>query len=131
MLCRKCAFGEGNPLYKIRPERLVLSIVVGLLVGIGAGFLLQFLSGMFLLMLFILCPLLGGLLGQVILWAAGFKRGRLLEYIAGGSVVFGSLISTLLDGAFLHFFVSPLSFVIFILTVGFTASAAIGKIRYY
>ncbi|MDX1932426.1 MAG: B-box zinc finger protein [Capsulimonadales bacterium] len=130
MLCQKCAYGDGNPLYKVPPMRMALTVGAGLLAGVGVGFLLQAMSGMFFL-LFLLCPIIGGFLGQTILWASGFKRGRTLEILAGTSVVGGSLIALLLNGAVFFYLQSPLALALFALGVALTAGAAIGKIRYF
>lgn len=128
MLCRKCAYGDGNPLEKVRPERWALTIAMSVVAGIGVGFLLQVLGGFFM---FFICPMIGGFLGQVILWSSGHKRGRKLEILAGASVVGGAIVASLIDGMFFLFLKNPLSLVLFIVAIGLTAGAAVTRLRYW
>ena len=113
------------PLYQVRPERFLLAAVAGLAAGTLAGFVLQVI-GWFILFV---APLIGGLLGEVILRATGRKRGPRLEFLAGASVVLGAGLSILISGDFYRL-TNPVSLVFFLLAIGLTMAAAVGKIRY-
>jgi hypothetical protein len=121
MRCRQCASLRSSPLYQVRPERFLLAAVAGLAAGTLAGFFLQRI-GFFILFV---APMVGGLLGEVILRATGRKRGPKLEFLAGASVVVGAALSVLLSGSLGGF-----RDLFFLLAVGLTAAAAVGKIRY-
>ena len=125
MLCPNCASLGRSPLYQVRPERFALAAVAGIVAGTLAGFILQQI-GFFILFV---APLIGGLLGEVILRATGRKRGPRLEFLAGASVIIGAALSVLLPGN-LYILTNPLSLVWFLLAVGLTTAAAVGKIRY-
>ena len=125
MRCRDCASLRQSPLYQVRPERFVLAAVAGVAAGTLAGFVLQFI-GFFILFV---APMIGGLLGEVILRATGRKRGPRLEFLAGASVVVGAGLSLLISGGYWRLF-NPVSLVFFLLAVGLTTAAAVAKIRY-
>ena len=125
MRCPDCASLRSSPLYQVRPERFALAALAGIAAGTLAGFVLQHL-GFFILFV---APMIGGLLGEVILRATGRKRGPRLEFLAGASVVIGAGLSLLLTGDF-HRLTNPVSLVFFLLAVGLTTAAAVGKIRY-
>ena len=124
MRCPNCASLGSSPLYQVSAGRFVLAAVAGIAAGTLAGFVLQII-GFFI---FFVAPLIGGLLGEVILRTTGRKRGPKLEFLAGASVVVGAGISALVSGYFTHF--NPVSLAVFLLVVGVTAAAAVGKIRY-
>jgi uncharacterized membrane protein YeaQ/YmgE (transglycosylase-associated protein family) len=125
MRCRDCASMRSSPLYQVRPERFALAAVAGVAAGTLAGFVLQYV-GFFILFV---APMIGGFLGEVILRATGRKRGARLEFLAGASVVIGAILSVLISGDFYRL-TQPVSLVFFLLAVGLTAAAAVGKIRY-
>ncbi len=125
MRCPACASQRSSPLYQVRPERFVLAAVAGIAAGTAAGFVLQFI-GFFILFV---APLIGGLLGEVVLRATGRKRGPRLEFLAGASVIVGAGLSVVLSGNYGVFF-NPFQLVFFLLAVGLTTAAAVGKIRY-
>ena len=124
MRCPGCASLRSSPLYQVSPGRFALAALAGVAAGTLAGFVLQAI-GFFILFV---APLIGGLLGEVILRTTGRKRGPKLEFLAGASVVVGAGLSALLTGYFSHF--NPVSLAIFLLAVGLTAAAAVGKIRF-
>lgn len=124
MRCPACASIRSSPLYQVSATRMALAAVAGVAAGTLAGFVLQAI-GFFILFV---APLIGGLLGEVILRTTGRKRGPKLELLAGASVIVGAALSALLTGVFTHF--NPVSFGFFLLAVGLTTAAAVGKIRY-
>lgn len=123
--CPDCASLRSSPLYQISAGRFALAAAAGLAAGTLAGFVLQAI-GFFILFV---APLIGGLLGEVILRATGRKRGPRLEFLAGASVVVGSGLSLLISGD-LWRLTHPVSLIIFLLAIGLTTAAAVGKIRY-
>lgn len=124
MICRKCAALGESPLYKVPPARLALALVAGVGAGTLAGFVLQHI-GFFV---FFVSPIIGGLLGEVILRATGRKRGVRVEVLTGVSVVAGAALSLLITGPGVLY--SPISLTFFLVAVGLVTAAAIGKIRY-
>lgn len=91
--------------------------------------LLQALTGFFMYFLLFIGPAIGGAVGTVILKASGHKRGLVLEVVAGGSVVVGAIVSQFISGGWAMLF-NPLNLVVYLVAVGLTASAAVGRIRY-
>jgi hypothetical protein len=124
MRCPDCASLRSSTLYQVRPERFALAALAGIAAGTIAGVVLQHI-GFFILFV---APLIGGVLGEVILRATGRKRGPRLEFLAGAAVVVGAGLSLLLTRNFGVFF-NPVSAVFFVLAVGLTAAAAVAKIR--
>lgn len=124
MRCRDCGSSQASPLYQVRPERFALAAVAGVAAGTLAGFVLQAI-GFFILFV---APLIGGLLGEVILRATGRKRGAKMEFLAGASVVVGAALSVVLSGSYLRF-LDPVNAAFFLLAVGLTAAASVAKMR--
>lgn len=88
MRCPDCASLRKTALYRIHPARLALASVAGLVTGVVGAWLLAFAS----FFVFFLGPLYGGVVAEVVLRAAGRKRGRVLEVIGVGSIVLGALL---------------------------------------
>jgi hypothetical protein len=128
--CRDCASLKSSALYQVRPERFALAAVLGLAAGTFVGVLLQAISGMFLFFLLFIGPAIGGAVGEIILRASGRKRGLKLEILAGSSVLVGAVLSQVLFGHWRYLLHSPTSLVLYLVAVGLTASAAVGRIRY-
>lgn len=124
MRCRACGSNHASPLYQVRPERFALAAVAGVAAGTLAGFVLQAI-GFFILFV---APLIGGLLGEVILRATARKRGAKVEFLAGASVVGGAALSVVLSGNYIQF-LDPVRAAFFLLAVGLTAAAAVAKMR--
>lgn len=129
MICKSCAAVGKSPLYQVRPERFALALMAGLAAGTITGVVLQNIGG-FLYISLVLSPVIGGLLGSVVLWATGHKRGPKVEFLTGLSVFGGAALSLLINDGYLMLFGSPLSAVLFLVSVALVAAAAIGKIRY-
>jgi hypothetical protein len=129
-LCPNCASNRTGQMYQVRPERFALACVAGLIAGTIVGFLLQVLSGVFIYFLLFIGPMIGGVVGEIILRASGRKRGLKLEIVAGASVLIGAVLSLLVSHAWIGMLASPISLVLYLLAVGLTIAAAVGKIRY-
>jgi hypothetical protein len=130
MLCPSCASNKDNPLYKVRPERFLLAVLLGLAAGVVVGMMLQMVSGLwFIYLLVFIGPIIGGAVGEVILRATGRKRGQKLEILAGVSVIGGAIISLLLSQHWVRLMHDPVSLVLYVVAVVLTAVAAINKIR--
>lgn len=126
MICRSCADLGGSPLFQVRPERLVLALVAGIAAGTLAGVILQQLG-------FWVCfisPLVGGVLGELVLRCTGHKRGKKVLFLTGLSVVVGAGLSLLITGSWQWYLRSPVSAAFFLVAVALTLGAALGKIRY-
>ncbi len=124
MLCKNCADLGGSPLFQIRPERFALAIVAGIVSGGIAGVFLQHI-GFFILFA---APVIGGILGEIVLRAVGYKRGIKVEWITGGSIIVGAGLSLLITGTDRLF--SPVSLIMFAVSVLLIVFAAVGKIRW-
>lgn len=126
MLCPGC----GNvraPLADIPPSRFALALLAGLAAGTLVGLLLQSI-GFFL---FFVAPMLGGLLGDVVLRLTGRKRGPKVEFLVGASVFGGAAAAILLTGRWIWLLANPLSLAFFVLALVLTAGAAFAKVRYW
>lgn len=126
MLCRHCA-RSGNPLYDIPVGRFVFTLLAGVAAGTLAGFALQMI-GFFI---FFVGPMIGGLVGEVVLRATGRKRGPKVEFLTAASVVVGALLSLAIDGAWVRYWHNPAGGAIFLLALALTAGAALAKVRYW
>lgn len=131
MLCPNCASNKTAHIYQVKPQRFALAIVAGLIAGTLVGYLLQYLSGIFLYFLLFVGPMIGGAVGEIILRATDRKRGLKIEIVAGASVVMGAILSLLISGEWLFLLASPYSLILYVIAVGLTAAAAVGKIRYF
>lgn len=123
-LCKACADLGSSPLFQIRPERFALAIVAGIVSGGIAGVLLQHIG----FYIFFTAPIIGGILGQIVLQAVGYKRGIKVEWITGGSIIAGAALSLLITGTEKLF--DPVSLIVFTVSVLLVAAAAISKIRW-
>jgi hypothetical protein len=137
MLCPNCASNRTAHIYQVRPERFALAALLGLVAGTIVGLALQMISGIFIFFMFFVASAIGGFLGELILRVTGRKRGPKIEFLAGLSVIGGAIISLAIKyGVFglisLRFLmVHSLSLIWFLVAVGLTAAAAIGKIKYF
>ena len=134
--CPDCGTLRKSPLYKVRPERLLLSTLVALVAGVGAaiigeiGFLAIFVASAY-----------GYFAGSLILRASGMKRGTKLEVFSGAGVVIGALAFKVLPGlvpavaralahTVLRFGPYALLDVFLWVAVVITAGAVVSRIRY-
>jgi len=137
MLCRNCGSSRSAHIYQIRPERLVLAGLLGLAAGTGVGLALQTISGVFFFFMFFVASAVGGFVGELILRVTGRKRGPKIEFLAGLSVIGGAIISLGIQyGRFgmthmIALITHSYSLIWFVIAVGLTAAAAIGKIKYF
>lgn len=123
-LCKTCANLGASPLFQIRPERFALAIVAGIVSGVIAGMLLQRIG----FYIFFTAPIIGGILGEIVLRAVGYKRGVKVEWITGGSIIAGAGLSLIITGTDSLF--APVSLIMFAVSVLLVVAAAVGKIRW-
>ncbi|MBC8136627.1 MAG: hypothetical protein H8F28_12125 [Fibrella sp.] len=123
-LCKNCANLGASPLFQIRPERFALAIIAGIVSGGIAGILLQHIG----FYIFFTAPIIGGILGEIVLRAVGYKRGVKVEWITGGSIVAGAGMSLLITGT--DSLYSPVSLIMFAVSVILVVAVAVGKIRW-
>jgi hypothetical protein len=88
MRCPECASLRSSSLYKIAPHRLLLTLIVGAVTGIGGALVLAEISWF----VFIIGPMYGGFVAEVVLRAAGRKRGPIIEAIGVGSIIVGGVL---------------------------------------
>lgn len=92
--CGECGKGTVPPTYRVEASSLMLGILAAVVLGLAGGLVL----GLFVRPLGDLIHLvaLAGLgygLSEAVGWSAGRKRGRRLQFAAGGGVVLAGLIS--------------------------------------
>jgi len=92
--CRDCGRPGADPLARLSPAQLGAGVAVGLGAGTIAGFF-----GLQMGFLLSLCvgPFIGGLIGEGVLRATGYKRGPLVRILVVVGIVGGLLLA-----AFLH-----------------------------
>ena len=103
--CQECGKGTRLPTYDVSGSLLARAIPAGLSLGFAAGLIISLIAR----------PLLGGflymaamagfgyLLGEAISLSANRKRGRALQFVAGGAVVVATLVVAFV-GDFLDLF---------------------------
>ncbi|GAB4455475.1 MAG: hypothetical protein OHK0029_11650 [Armatimonadaceae bacterium] len=131
MLCPNCASNRSTHVYQIETRQLILAAMVGIVAGVVTGYIIHFLSGVFFYLSIVIGPAIGGWVGDLVWRVAGRKRGLVLELIAGGSIIFGSAAVLLFTGSWLSQINSPLWAGIYLLSIGLTVAAAVGKIRFF
>lgn len=85
--CPICAKPKRSQYMYVKPKQLLGGAALGLVVGVGGGFLL----GMFGLTFFLISFLWGGLVGEAVRRGAGGHRGPIMAAVAAGAVVLGAL----------------------------------------
>lgn len=95
MKCPSCASQNQGSLFKPTPGQLAAASAAGLMMGVIAGWLVEF-GGYFMILLAVA---LGGFAGEVILRVSGRRRGRVMEIITGASIVTGALGGRMLMAA--------------------------------
>ena len=95
--CRECVRGHEDKFFE---GTLVDYAVVAAVSAIGGamGVLGSALIGGFLLLVIIVGPALGGIIGQVALALTGRRRGRQSGYVCAGGVLAGGMAAGLLGG---------------------------------
>ena len=131
MRCRDCAAQNTSSLYKIRPERFALAAVMGIAAGTIVGAILDFTTGTgFSLWIIIFAgPIIGRFLGDLIIRAAGRKRGLPLEILAGVTVVVGGILAQLLFSDWHELFADKERLIVYSVAVILTAGFAVSRIR--
>ena len=93
--CKACASQQSSPLFKPSLGQALAAVVVGLAAGAFAGWAAEF--GGFFILFFAVAY--GGFVGGLIMRAAGRKRGRRMEIIAGVSMTVAALGARLIVAA--------------------------------
>ena len=93
--CKACASQQSSPLFKPSVPQAVAGVAVGLVAGAFAGWAAEF--GGFFILFFAVAY--GGFVGGLIMRAAGRKRGRRMEIIAGVSMTVAALGARLIVAA--------------------------------
>ena len=93
--CKACASQQSSPLFKPSVGQALAAVVVGLAAGAFAGWAAEF--GGFFILFFAVAY--GGFVGGLIMRAAGRKRGRRMEIIAGVSMTVAALGARLIVAA--------------------------------
>ncbi|MCE5198946.1 MAG: B-box zinc finger protein [Armatimonadota bacterium] len=86
--CRECGSQKNGALFSPSPVQAISAGAVGLLLGMGAGWGVEFIGGIFSLFL---AFAYGGFAGEMILRASRRKLGRLMEVIAASTLILGAL----------------------------------------
>jgi hypothetical protein len=129
--CRKCAQLNSSPLFKPQPTGLIRA-------GIGGAATAALLGWVVNLIPFVGGAALGYGVGEVVIRAGGRKRGRLMEYIAGGSAALGVLLwripwLLLVTGGWLgliKFLLNPFQLVVTLAALALAVICAVGRVRY-
>ncbi|MHB9036544.1 MAG: hypothetical protein ACYC64_07740 [Armatimonadota bacterium] len=95
MKCRNCASQRQGSLFKPSPGQIAAASVVGLMMGVIAGWAVEF-GGIFIIFL---AFAFGGFAGEVVLRVSGRRRGRTMEIVTASSMVVGALGGRMLVGA--------------------------------
>jgi len=86
--CKECARVVRSPIYNVSPVELGLAGLVGLALSVGAGFLMAFLAG-FWFVSWIIGPVVGGFVAEVMSRVIRYKRGPALQVLAGVCIALG------------------------------------------
>lgn len=92
--CRDCGKSGPDPLTRLSPTQLGAGVAVALGAGTLGGFL-----GLQMGFLLSLCagPFIGGLIGEGIVRATGYKRGPMVRALVVGGIVGGLLVAAVLQ----------------------------------
>ena len=98
--CQECGKGTIPPTYRVETSSLALGILAAVVLGLGGGLVL----GLFVRLLGDLVHLvaLAGLgygMSEAVGFAAGRKRGRRLQIVAGAGVALAGLVSMAITAA--------------------------------
>ena len=96
MRCRACGTPPRDPLTTLGPAQLGAGIAAALGAGTLAG-----LVGLQIGFFFSLCvgPIIGGLIGEAVLRATGYKRGPVMRLLVVGGIVGGVLLAGVIQYA--------------------------------
>jgi hypothetical protein len=132
--CRKCAQVNSSPLFRPKPTGIIRAATAGILTAVFLGWVVMIPVIPFAFALG--GAGLGCAVGEAVLRAGGRKRGKIMEYIAGGSAVIGALLwriasiipALLTIGPIV--LLNPLWLFFTLICVGLAAVCAVSRIRY-
>lgn len=119
--CKDCVKAQQASFYTAHWYDYVIAGVISLVLAI-AGAALTSLAGWFFAI--IISPIAGGLIGGIVHWAIGRRRGRWIWLLTGGCIVLGALIVL---GAISLF--NPYSLLSIGIFAGMATGAAVGVLR--
>lgn len=88
--CRECAQLRRSPLYQVSAVQYAKALGVGLAASTIGGLIMAYMGGIFISLF--LSPIIGGVIAEAINWATGYKRGVMLQIVAGICIVLGALL---------------------------------------
>jgi len=86
--CPDCVRAQQAVFYTATPLDYAIAAVVGLVASTVAGFIIGRVG---LLLAFILGPVAGGAIAEVVRWATRRRRGRLMWLLVGACIIIGAL----------------------------------------
>ncbi|MFM7320222.1 MAG: hypothetical protein ACKO5K_01690 [Armatimonadota bacterium] len=78
---------------------------------------------------FLVAPMLGGLLGELVNRLTGRKRGPRVEALTVASLVGGAMVAMVLSGGIGQWLANPLAAVFQVIALALAAGAAIARVR--
>jgi hypothetical protein len=107
--CRRCGTPPRDPLTVLSRRQLAAGIAVALGAGTVAGFV-----GLRIGFLFSLCigPFIGGLIGEGVMRATGYKRGLMVRLLVLAGIILGVLLAATLDALLLLYLAAPDAFLL-------------------
>jgi len=105
--CPQCVRSQQAIFYTATPLDYGIAAVVGLVISTIAAFILGQV-GIFLA--FILSPVAGGVIAEVVRWAIRRRRGRWIWLVVSSCIVVGALVAALLPFLFFLFTSQPVAY---------------------
>ena len=98
--CLECGKGTRLPTYDVGGALLARAVLAGLLVGLAGGLIMALVARPFLFGLLYLAAMagLGYLIAEAVSLSSNRKRGRELQYVAGGSVLLATAVIAFFGG---------------------------------
>jgi len=93
--CQQCAKLPRSALVTLKPERAALAVAAAVLIGTVVGFAYYFLLSSFGFFIFFIAAGIGYLVGEGVLRASGFYRGKPTALIAVGGTIWAFLFPPL------------------------------------
>lgn len=124
MLCPKCGKSQ-LPGVDVPWTRFAWVLVAGVICGAVIATVLKSAS----FFQFLVAPMLGGLLGELVNRLTGRKRGPRVEALTVASLVGGAMVAMVLSGGIGQWLANPLAAVFQVIALALAAGAAIARVR--